>query len=355
VSVKELSSKKNLDKFEGMLVRRALPLLTERPIRATVRAVIISLMTLVLTAIGIGLAIILVSFILFSDAPSPISGANSAFIDTLALWAFYAALAIVGGAVVFFIVATVAAAVRAWYHVGNSLALMLAFVALFFFSSDAWRIVGNISWWRLIALMFLCCIVSFPVLFRNATPIVKMVDDERTSNPDEFVRSVISSISVADFVKKMATGPHRAAVLDRAALFNLRAVLGIFALGRIVISGLLLSLSVFVVSLIVITQQTTEFLMNSHAISAAGWSKTLQVGNFQFFVSEALVKVALSVGGLAVGYLMIVQNAQPDPDHALAEKKDETFLRKALVLWSCYRTFDEAPSPQLASNEPSDA
>jgi hypothetical protein len=336
VSLEDVSHKK-INKLKGMLVRRALPLLVEHPIRATVRAMISSVIAFLLTVVGIAVAVIVVFAVWLNSATTYVSGNNSALLNKIVLWSAYTALAIVGIVVLAFIAATVVSAVRAWYRVGNSLAVMLGFVALFFFSSDAWRIVGDIRWWRLIALICLCSIISFPVLYRKAIPAVQAVDKERLDNPDQFVKAVQEDFAT-DIVKEIVDTcpPRHAAQLSRAALFNLRAVVAVLALGRILVSGLLLSFALFVISLIVINQGTTQSLMNGKSLAVAGWSKTLQLGGYQFFVSEALIKVALSVGGLAVAYFVVVVNTQPSQDQAAAE--DAVFLRKVLTLWSCYRT-----------------
>jgi hypothetical protein len=140
-------------------------------------------------------------------------------------------------------------------------------------------------------------LASFPVLYRRAIPTIQAVERERINDPYVLVRAFGNSLAFKA-IKEMAAAnvPQRAPRLQGAALFNLRAVLGFLALGRTLVSGLLLSLAVFVIGLVLITRETTQSLMNSQSIGVPGWSKTLHVGGFQFFASEALAGLTPSVG-----------------------------------------------------------
>jgi hypothetical protein len=146
VSRKGPSNKDAINKLKGILIRRALPLLVENPVRTTLRVFKNSVAAFFFAVVGIIIAVILVSAAVFNDTTTYVNGNNQALVDKVAHWSAWTGLAIVALAVLVFIAATVASAIRAWYRVGNRLALMLGFVALFFFSSDAWRIAGGINW-----------------------------------------------------------------------------------------------------------------------------------------------------------------------------------------------------------------
>ena len=244
----------------------------------------------------------------------------------------YPTLGLFGLAVFVGIMLAVVTVLRSWSRLGNSLALMMSVVALAFLTADAWRVAAHIEWWRLITFVCLSSIVVLPLLYRHAVHAVRGIDQERLKDPaaftreesDQVVTKIASSLPLADI------SPHG------MALFNLRATVTLLYARRILISGLIVSFALVLIGVLVINQTALLSLLNVKHLAEAGWSRSFLVGGHAFFLSEALLKVGLSLSGLAVVYFVVVtMSAGRDETFTTAEA---AFIRKALALWSCYGT-----------------
>jgi hypothetical protein len=226
------------------------------------------------------------------------------------------------------IVPVVRETVLEWSRVGNSMAVMLGFVALSFFSADSWHVAGAIPWWRLVTLTVVFSLLAFLVLYRQAG---KAIDD--------VLKAPISTTGTAKDpgLKKMladgvvlAAHPH----IPQRALVNLRFISAILFARRIFISGTIVSAALFALGIIVIDQQDTFNLMNSHSATVIGFTGTFGIGSYKFFLSESLLKVSLLLGLIAAAYFVF---ANPDQEQS-QDLQVPKFIRKIIVLWACYQS-----------------
>jgi len=110
--------------------------------------------------------------------------------------------------------------------------------------------------------------------------------------------------------------------------------------------------------MILVSKQDTLSLMNipsprvnNHSPSVIGFTDTLGIRNYQFFLSESLLKVSLSLGTIAAAYFMF---ANPDPAPDPYRDKDThvtTFIRKTIALWACYQHLARTAQPARSAAE----
>jgi hypothetical protein len=234
------------------------------------------------------------------------------------------------------IVVPARAMVLEWSRIGNSLAVMLGFVALSFFSADSWHTAGTIPWWRLIILVAVFSLLAFPVLYRQASRAVK----GELKPP---ISTVGMAGSVSDpLVKAMVTDAadlRPTLEIPRHALVNLRFIAALLLSRRILLGGIIVSAALFLLGIIVIGQQGTLNLMDTNSVAAIGFTKTFGIGSYQFFLSEPLLKVSLLLGVIAAAYFVF---ANPDPDDCI-DLVIPKFIRKMIAMWACYVFLTEIP------------
>jgi hypothetical protein len=228
------------------------------------------------------------------------------------------------------------ATVREWSKIGNSMAVMLGFVALSFFSSDAWHVAGAIAWWRLVTLVIVLSLFAFPLLCRQAASTVKTVLQPPISTED-IARSVKDSL-VSEAMSDAAV-LAKAAQIPPLATMNLCFIAAILLARRILLGGIIVSAALFLLGIIVISEQGTLSLMSNASAASVGFSKTFGFGSDQFFLSEPLLKVSLLLGVIAAGYFVF---ANPDPGDS-ADLVVPKFIRKMIVLRACYAFLSEPP------------
>jgi hypothetical protein len=252
---------------------------------------------------------------------------------------WYLSLGLVALVALALIVMQAGATVREWSRIGNSMAVMLGFVALSFFSSDAWHVAGVIAWWRLATLVIVLSVLAFPLLCRQAVSTVSTVLEAPISTED-IARSIKDPV-----VSELMGDPEvlaNAARIPRLARMNLCFIAAILLARRILLGGLIVSAALLLLGMIVISEQSTSSLMNNASVASIGFSRSFGFGSDQFFLSEPLLKVSLLLGVIAAGYFVF---ANPDPDDS-ADLVVPKFIRKMIVLRGCYAFLSE-PAAEL--------
>ena len=251
-------------------------------------------------------------------------------------YAFFICLCVALSLVVAYALAVIVPAVRPtlreWSRVDNRMALMLSFVALFFLSEDSWRLTGSIPWWRLRTFVVVFALVYICVLYRQA----KRVIDGVLEQPIE-IDDVPNSIREKYPLIKQTLINIDSKRPPKRALVNLRMVAVALLARRIIISAIIVSAILFAFGIILLSRQDTLGLMDSPSPAVIGYTATFGFRNYQFFLSESLLKVSLSLGTIAAAYFVF---ANPDP--ALDPDRDRdtlvtTFIRKTIALWACYQ------------------
>ena len=107
--------------------------------------------------------------------------------------------------------------------------------------------------------------------------------------------------------------------IPKRALFNLHAVAVILLARRIIISAIIVSGVLFMFGIILIGKQDTLSLVDGSSPAVIGFTATFGFRNYQFFLSESLLKVSLSLGTIAAAYFVF---ANPDPALDPAQDKD---------------------------------
>ena len=89
--------------------------------------------------------------------------------------------------------------------VGNTMAVMLGFVLLSFFSSDSWHAAGTLSWQRFISLLVIFVLCALPVLYRQSSHLVKgalktpiRTDGIAQSVKDPLVKEMVTHMAGVD-------------------------------------------------------------------------------------------------------------------------------------------------------------
>jgi hypothetical protein len=324
--------------IEQMFVRRGLPFLLEHPGRST-RAEMGKLAKRLLLVFCFLFIVLLVTFDAGSDDPSAgLTKLGQISYRQFYLASLYSAVAYVAGFVLLFTGWAFIPVLRSWARVGNSLALMLSFVTLYFLTGDAWRVLGRMDWWRLITFACVCATGVLALLYRHAGRAVRDTDHESRSDPAKF------ETAVARMFPGISAGPPDRQDLPQGgkAGLNLRSIVTLLFARRILVSGLLVFLALLFLGMVMIDQHAALSLMSAQSPAAAGWTATLGVGGHGFSVSEALVKVALSLGGLAAAYFVVItMTAEPGQ----ARTTDETaFIQNVSALWSCYERRPTQPA-----------
>jgi len=232
------------------------------------------------------------------------------------------------------------ATVLEWSKLGNSMALMLGFVALAFFTSDSWHIAGAIPWWRLITLAVVFTIFASVVFYHQASRIVGDVlessinaRDVTSRVKDPLVKQMLKDPQIKEILARVAELPGNLAI-PRRARWNLHCIVSALLARRIFISGIVVSAALFLIGIILIGQQDTLNLMNvTHSSAAMGFTQQFGIGRYQFFLSESLLKVSLLLGLIASAYFVF---ANPDPDQS-QDLQVLRFVRKIIVVWTCYQ------------------
>jgi len=93
---------------------------------------------------------------------------------------------------------------------------------------------------------------------------------------------------------------------------------------------------------IVIDQQGTFNLMDSHSSAVIGFTSAFGVGSYKFFLSESLLKVSLLLGLIAAAYFVF---ANPDQEQS-QDLQVPKFIRKIIVLRACYQSPAVLDGPQ---------
>lgn len=91
--------------------------------------------------------------------------------------------------------------------------------------------------------------------------------------------------------------------------------------------------------------------MDSPSPAVIGFTATFGFRHYQFFLSESLLKVSLSLGTIAAAYFVF---ANPDPALDPDGDKDTlvtTFIRKTIALWACYQHLTGAAQPARPAAE----
>jgi len=256
-------------------------------------------------------------------------------------------LVIVGPIVVVIVGLILTTAVRAtratvleWSKLGNSMALMLGFVALAFFTADFWHNAGAMPWWRLITLTVVFTLFASVAFYQQALRIVGdtlkagvNISDVISQEKDGLVKHILKNAQIRQILTREADSPLHPAIPWRAR-WNLRCVVAILLAGRIFISGIIVSAALFLTGIIVMDQQDTLNLLDAiHSPAVLGFTQQFGVGNYQFFLSEALLKVSLLLGLIASAYFVF---ANPDPEKT-QDLQVLRFVRKIIVLWTCYQ------------------
>jgi hypothetical protein len=331
--------------LRGYFAIRGLPFMLDRPAAAIKRlaAGLLRGLLFVVAAPAVLFGIIFVAAVW--DA-APVVGRTDKITHRVNTWprviadsrdVAFIVVALVVLVVLFFIVQSARRTVLEWSRVGNSMAVMLGFVALSFFTADFWRVAGAIPWWRLNTLIVVFSLLAYLVLYRQAS---RAVRDE--------LKQPVSTEKVADavrdpLVKKMvAETPELADAprIPRHALVNLRLIAAVLLARRILISGIVVSVALFLLGLIVLGQQDVLTLMNAKSVTALGFAHTFGIGHYQFFLSESLLKVSLLLGVIAAGYFVF---ANPDPGQS-HDLQVPQFIRRMIVLWVCYQDLRQAPA-----------
>lgn len=300
VPAKESAS--NILEIEQILVRLGLPFLLEHPGRSMgiyLKKLGKKLIRKLLWLIGAVLLVFLGALAEAEDVVDPrtISASHPFAWGKYYADAFRFSLMIVAIYLLWRIGRAIMPTVRSWARVGSTLALMFSFVTFYFFTGDAWRFFGGMAWWRLIALACFLTAIALPSLYSHANRAFQAAK-----------RQDLPSGGLAGF--------------------NLRAVVTLLLARRILVSGFIVLLVLFFFGMVMIDQHASQSLMHP---ATAGWSKTMGA----FFLSEALVKVALSVAGLTAAYFVVVTLTD---DALKAPNAEETmFIDRVSVLWYCYK------------------
>jgi hypothetical protein len=265
----------------------------------------------------------------------------------------YALLGAAVATLLFLIVRVVYSTVLAWAKVGNSMAVMLGFVVLAFFTADSWRAAGAIDWWRLITLIVVISLVGFAVLYRKSFRAVS-----------DLLKGPISTKGVAEsdkdpqLVKDMVVkaGPElpKPEKIPRRAQVNLQFNAAILLALRILSSGIIVAAALFLLGMIIISHKSTLDLMSLKKDSniVPGFHNTFAMGKYQYFWSESLLKVSLLLGAIAAAYFVF---ANPAPDKSENKDKSEDrvvleFIRKMIILWAFEHCLTEsAHEPEIAA------
>ena len=196
------------------------------------------------------------------------------------------------------------------------------------FSSDAWQVAGSIAWWRLVTLIR-CFVLAVPLLSSRPPAPLKRCSNRRLppqTSPDP---SRIRWSARRWATRKCWRRPPRSPGSPRStSASSPRSCLS----RRILLGGIIVSAALFVLGIIVISEQGTLSLMNNASLASIGFSKTFGFGSDQFFLSEPLLKVSLLLGVIAAGYFVF---ANPDLDDN-ADLVVPKFIRKMVALRACY-------------------
>lgn len=329
VSAEDLSQ--STPQIEQMLVRRGLPFLLEHPVRSIITD-ITRLVKIILIVSGI-------LFFVFISAYSDPSFLGSAF-DPSSFALGTTALV----ALLFFEWWALGPTLRSWVRMGNTLPLMFTFLTLYFFTADAWHVFGGMDWWRLIAFVCVCIAVVFPLLYRHAGHTISDTDRDSRDDPAKFEMAALRMLPDVSSPLPNRLDLPRSGQAGR----NLRSVVTILFARRILMGGLLVSFVLFALGMILIDHRETLSLLGAQSPTAAGWSRTPGFPGHGFFVSEALAKVALSLGGLAAAYfVLIVITTEPGLADATYET---TFVQDISALWSLYKGLVTSAAPANEDN-----
>lgn len=336
--------------------RRGLAFMLDHPVAAIRTEIgnLIAGLIAVIIMMAIGFAIIFVDGV---NQLSPMVGQTDHITHHKNTWhevfvvSAYGALIFVVLAALIFVVPAVRSTLREWSAVGNSMALMLAFIGVYFLSADSWHLTGAIPWWRLRTFVVVFLLFSLAMLYRQAIHIINNI-----------LRSPIKADDLTDSIKDplvkklLSNSAYWKPQIPLRARINLGVVAAILLARRILISGIIVSAALFILGIILIGEQDTFVLMNSHSPAVIGFTANFGIGKYQFFVSESLLKVCLALGGIAAAFFVF---ATPDQD-----KSQDTlvpiFIRKIIALWACYQLLtgtadplfpDHASEPANSSDE----
>jgi hypothetical protein len=331
--------------IKGSFAREGLAFMLDHPVAAIWKQVY----TLIGVLLGGFFFVLIILFILLQGLSSAFGQVlpltDNAFKEVFIICLCMAVFIVVACAVSM-IVPAVQSTLREWSRVGNRMALMLGFVALFFLSADSWRLLGAVPWWRLRTFVVVFALVYIRVLYRQAKRIVNDVV-KQPIKADDVPSSVkkehpLIGQALNDIVSLDTTG----AGIPKRSLFNLCAVAVILLARRIIISGIIVSTVLFMFGIILLGEQDTLGLMGGPSLAVIGFTATFGIRGYQFFLSESLLKVSLSLGAIAAAYFVF---ANPDPDPDPDRDRDTlviTFIRKAIALWACYQHLTEAVQPE---------
>jgi hypothetical protein len=325
-----MKQEESLNWLRRSFVFRGLPFMIDRPLPAIGAATVRLLDRAGGTIYWILLLFaLLVTFVVRSFWPSGSTVSVWHWVLNFFQGAAFGSAVLLGLAFLGLIVSVAPSTVLEWSRVGNSMAVMLGFVLLAFFTADSWRAAGVIPWWRLITLIVVFSLFGFLVLYRQASRAVADVLKHPVST-DGVARSIKDPL-----VKKMVeTTPELVdPKIPPHALVNLRFISAILLARRIFISGIIVAAALFLLGIIIIGQQGTLDLMNqnSKSVTVLGFTDTFGMGSYQFFLSESLLKVSLLLGVIAAGYFVF---ANPVPDKSQDEVVPK-FIRKMIILWAC--------------------
>jgi hypothetical protein len=326
----------NILEIEQKLVRLGLPFLLEHPGRS---------MLIYLKKMGkrlrlLFLALLIVFYVGLSAAddlsagngtisPNRSGGVNPFGSGKYWVHAFWIAMVLVAIYAMWRIGRAIMPTLRLWARVGSTLALLFGFVTFYFFTGDAWRFFGGMEWWRLVAFTCFFAAIALLFLYSHAGRAVQDAENESRDDPAKFM------LAANQIFPDTSAGPPERQDLpsDGLAGFNLRAVVTLLLARRILVSGFIVLLVLLFFGMVMIDQHATQSLM--HPPSAVGWSRTLSAGGRGFFFSEALVKVALSVGGLATAYFVVI--TLTDDARKAPHAEETAFIQDVSVLWSSYK------------------
>ena len=326
-----------IKRAEQILIHKGLPFLLQHHVRPVLREA----WRLVLIFIGIPL---LFGLIMLQVTPFDIINRHVYHVSSQQYFVYviYGALIAVALTALGLIVPHVMSALRSWSRVDATLALMLGVVTLSFFLADTWRVMGEIAWWRLITAACLGSAVSLIILFRHAIRAVRQIDLERLNDPGRFAEAVKHWLVA--YMVGAGTRPATFPLLGRARL-NLYVIVALLFARRVLVCAFAVFLGLFVVGVVVIDRQVTMHLLNDEPLAKAGWSASFAAIGRQFFISEPLLKVALSLGALAAVYFVVVtMTTNPDQAYSVDEI---SFLREVLALWSCYEAALRIPGVNM--------
>jgi hypothetical protein len=330
---------------ERILVRRGLPFLLQHPVRS-IRNEIIELFLKILFLVTLIILIFVVMFLTTIFDSDKIFYIIQTHDMTWWQFFFYAFLGSWVLAVIpIFLIAVwhaFAFALKLWSRVGISFALMISVVALIFFLSDTWRILGEIAWWRMIICLCIGSVAILSLLYRSASHIFRDTDKERRKDPVKFAKDVEHWL--VTYMVRTGLSPSTSR-LPGLASFNLRLVLTLLFILRILVAAFIIFLAFFAVGAVMIDRHSTLSLLNVNYFANLGWSADIVVEGHHFFISEVLLKVALWLASIAAVYFVVV-TMTTNQDQAYGSD-EVTFLREVLALWSFYKGVSKSSGFQI--------